>query len=172
MEVGFGGQDETWAGVDIELSGTEVAAGTGAFLVAHGIHVSGPRTVTVNGEPCKVGRSMSILAVRRSQTGYAGRAVARRHPRNNSPYQPRFREQENNSVLYDIHHDLGAKRRLPTYESAVEAVRAQWPGARIEGSTGSQRSFWTGTSSEAELVGHAWEVRSRKGGWWVRVRTE
>lgn len=57
MEVRFGaGKTKHGPGVDIELSGAEVAAGTGAFLVAHGIHVSGPRTVTVSGEPCKIGK--------------------------------------------------------------------------------------------------------------------
>lgn len=42
-------------GVEIKLSGCEVATAIDAYLVAHGIHVSGPRTITVNGELCEKG---------------------------------------------------------------------------------------------------------------------
>jgi hypothetical protein len=41
--------------VDIHLTGEEVAIAISAYLVAHGIHVDGPRTITVNGELCDVG---------------------------------------------------------------------------------------------------------------------
>ncbi len=37
-------------GISIELEGDEAATAIAAWLVAHGIHVSGPRTITVNGE--------------------------------------------------------------------------------------------------------------------------
>jgi hypothetical protein len=50
------GTTEYGPGVDIELTGAEVATAIDAYLVAHGIHVSGPRTVTVNGELCESGR--------------------------------------------------------------------------------------------------------------------
>jgi hypothetical protein len=73
-------------------------------------------------------------------------------------------------MLYDIHRDLGPKTRVASYEEAFAAVRAVWPGSRSEGSTGLQRSFWIGTGPEAELVGHTWEVRSSKGGWWLRAK--
>lgn len=43
-------------GVYITLSGDELATAIDAYLVAHGICVSGPRTVTVNGMLCKDGR--------------------------------------------------------------------------------------------------------------------
>lgn len=43
-------------GVDIELTGDEVALAIDAWLVGQGVHVSGPRTVTVNGELCERGR--------------------------------------------------------------------------------------------------------------------
>ncbi|QIL81840.1 hypothetical protein G7047_19390 [Diaphorobacter sp. HDW4A] len=43
-------------GVSIELSGDEVATAIDAWLVAHGVHVSGSRTVTVNGALCEAGR--------------------------------------------------------------------------------------------------------------------
>lgn len=57
MEVKFGeGQTKYGPGVSIEMSGDEVARAIHAYLVAHGIHVSGPRTVTVNGELCEDGR--------------------------------------------------------------------------------------------------------------------
>jgi hypothetical protein len=42
-------------GVSIELTGDEVAIAIDAWLVAHGVHVRGPRTVTVNGELCESG---------------------------------------------------------------------------------------------------------------------
>lgn len=43
-------------GVVVDLDGDEVATAIDAYLVAHGVHVSGPRTITVNGELCRVGR--------------------------------------------------------------------------------------------------------------------
>lgn len=43
-------------GVEIELGGDEVALAIDAYLVAHGIVVRGPRTITVNGELCDFGR--------------------------------------------------------------------------------------------------------------------
>ncbi|RTL46270.1 MAG: hypothetical protein EKK53_04810 [Burkholderiales bacterium] len=39
----------------IELTGDEVATAVDAWLVAHGVHVSGPRTVRVNGTLCTSG---------------------------------------------------------------------------------------------------------------------
>lgn len=55
-EVKMGrGATEFGPGVEVSLSGDEVAIALDAFLVAHGIHVSGPRTIRVNGELCEVG---------------------------------------------------------------------------------------------------------------------
>lgn len=42
-------------GVNIDLTGGEVAAAISAYLVAHDVHVDGPRTITVNGELCERG---------------------------------------------------------------------------------------------------------------------
>lgn len=42
-------------GVDITLTGDEVATAIDAYLVAHGVIVRGPRTIKVNGERCKLG---------------------------------------------------------------------------------------------------------------------
>jgi len=56
MKIGYGsGTTEYGPGVSIELSGDEVAVAIMAWLVAHEVHVSGPRTVTVNGELCEAG---------------------------------------------------------------------------------------------------------------------
>ena len=56
MDVKYGrGTTEYGPGVDIELTGDEVATAIDAYLVAHGIHVSGPRTITVNGSLCEAG---------------------------------------------------------------------------------------------------------------------
>jgi hypothetical protein len=43
-------------GVSIELTGDEVATAIDAYLVAHGVHVSGSRTIRVNDGLCKTGR--------------------------------------------------------------------------------------------------------------------
>ena len=43
-------------GVSINLTGDEVAIAIDAYLVTHGVHVSGPRTITVNGHLCKFGQ--------------------------------------------------------------------------------------------------------------------
>jgi hypothetical protein len=50
MRIGYGGgTTEYGPGVAIELEGEEIAVAIDAFLVARGFHVSGPRTITVNG---------------------------------------------------------------------------------------------------------------------------
>ena len=57
MEVKFGeGKTEYGPGVSIDLTGDEVATAIDSYLVAHGIHVSGARTITVSGELCQTGR--------------------------------------------------------------------------------------------------------------------
>ncbi len=57
MKVKYGkGKTEYGPGVEIKLTGDEVATAIDAYLVAHGIHVSGPRTITVNGDLCENGR--------------------------------------------------------------------------------------------------------------------
>lgn len=49
------GQTEYGPGVLVELTGDEVEHAINAYLVAQGIQVHGPRTVTVNGVLCKSG---------------------------------------------------------------------------------------------------------------------
>lgn len=57
MDLRFGdGTTKYGPGVAIEMTGDEVATAVIAWLVAHGVHIDGPRTVTVNGELCEVGR--------------------------------------------------------------------------------------------------------------------
>ena len=53
MKIKF---DKKALGVDIHLSGDEVATAIDAYLVSHSIHVNGPRTITVNGQLCEVGK--------------------------------------------------------------------------------------------------------------------
>lgn len=56
MKVAFGsGTTKYGPGVTIDLTGEEVAMAIEAYLVAHDIHVRGPRTITVNGELCESG---------------------------------------------------------------------------------------------------------------------
>lgn len=49
------GKTKYGPGVEISLTGDEVAIAIDAFLAAHRIHVSGPRTITVNGVFCEAG---------------------------------------------------------------------------------------------------------------------
>lgn len=56
MRVRYGdGKTEYGPGVLIELTGDEVATAIDAYLTAHRVHVSGPRTIRVNGGRCKAG---------------------------------------------------------------------------------------------------------------------
>jgi hypothetical protein len=51
MTVDYGkGPTKFGPGVQIDLTADEVATAIDAWLVAHQIHVDGPRTITVNGE--------------------------------------------------------------------------------------------------------------------------
>lgn len=49
------GKTEFGPGVKINLTGNEVAIAIDAYLTAHGVYISGPRTIRVNGELCKKG---------------------------------------------------------------------------------------------------------------------
>ena len=54
MEIDYGdGKTEYGTGIDIDLSGEELAIAIEAYLVAHDCHISGPRTIRVNGELCE-----------------------------------------------------------------------------------------------------------------------
>jgi hypothetical protein len=56
MTIRFGeGQTTYGPGVQIDLTGSEVATAIDAYLVAHGFSVDGPRTVKVNGKLCQSG---------------------------------------------------------------------------------------------------------------------
>lgn len=53
MKVKYGkGKTQYGPGVSIDLTGDEVATAIDAYLVAHGIHVNGPRTIRIKGELC------------------------------------------------------------------------------------------------------------------------
>lgn len=57
MKIKHGdGKTEYGPGIKIDLKGDEVARAIDAYLVSRGVAVSGPRTITVNGELCRVGR--------------------------------------------------------------------------------------------------------------------
>lgn len=49
------GKTQYGPGVLIELTGDEVATAIDAYLAAHRVHISGPRTTKVNGSLCKGG---------------------------------------------------------------------------------------------------------------------
>lgn len=57
MNIKYGaGKSEYGPGVDIELTGAEVATAIETYLTAHGIYHQGSRTILVNGELCRHGR--------------------------------------------------------------------------------------------------------------------
>lgn len=47
------GKTKYGPGVQITLTGNELATAIDAYLVAHGIVVRGPRTISINGEICR-----------------------------------------------------------------------------------------------------------------------
>ena len=56
MEIEYGkGKTEYGPGIEINLSGDEVAVAIDSYLVAHGVRVHGPRTIRVNDELCEDG---------------------------------------------------------------------------------------------------------------------
>lgn len=56
MKIKYGkGKTKYGPGVQIDLTGNEVAIAIDAYLVAHDVNVSGARTITVNGELIKKG---------------------------------------------------------------------------------------------------------------------
>ena len=56
MEIKLGeGKTEFGPGVSIDLTGDEVALAIDAYLVSHGVHVDGARTIRVNGGLCEKG---------------------------------------------------------------------------------------------------------------------
>lgn len=56
MEIKHGaGVIKHQPGISIDLTGDEVARAIDAYLLAHGVVIRGPRTVTVNGELCEEG---------------------------------------------------------------------------------------------------------------------
>ena len=57
MNIQFGkGSTEYGPGVQIDLTGDEVATAISAYLTAHNVYISGARTIMVNGELCESGR--------------------------------------------------------------------------------------------------------------------
>ena len=56
MEIRYGkGKTKYGPGVQIDLTGDEVAIAIDAYLASKGVHISGSRTITVNGKLCKNG---------------------------------------------------------------------------------------------------------------------
>jgi len=57
MEIKYGkGKTQYGPGVEINLTGNEVATAIAAYLTAHNIHIDGARTIRVNGDLCSTGR--------------------------------------------------------------------------------------------------------------------
>lgn len=79
MEIDYGkGTTEYGTGVDIKLTGSEVAMAIETYLIAHNVRYTGPRTITVNDELCReanvyVDPSGSVIA---DGIRYSGRGPA------------------------------------------------------------------------------------------------
>ena len=57
MEVKFGdGKTEYGPGIEINLTGDEVALAIESYLFSHGVYVGGSRTISVNDELCNYGK--------------------------------------------------------------------------------------------------------------------
>jgi hypothetical protein len=56
----------------------------------------------------------------------------------------------------DRYPDLGERILVSNLETALAAVRALYPDATMQGSTGFERSFVRETDRGQELVGHCW----------------
>lgn len=57
MRLEYGkGKTEFGPGIDIFLDSSEIAVAIDAYLVAHGVNIAGPRTITIGEELCKPGR--------------------------------------------------------------------------------------------------------------------
>jgi len=56
MKIKYGkGKTKFGTGVNIKLSGSEVAMAIHTYLTAHNVHISGASTIRVNGELCEKG---------------------------------------------------------------------------------------------------------------------
>jgi len=56
MDVRYGEGDTKYGpGVSIDMTGDEIATAIEAYLMAHGVHIDGPRTITVNSKLCEAG---------------------------------------------------------------------------------------------------------------------
>lgn len=56
MKIQYGkGKTQFGPGVDIKLTGNEVARAIYTYLTAHGVRINGPATIRVNGELCLMG---------------------------------------------------------------------------------------------------------------------
>ena len=55
MEIYFKGKTEFGTGVQIDLTGDEVAMAIHTYLTAHDVHITGAATIKVNGKLCKKG---------------------------------------------------------------------------------------------------------------------
>ena len=56
MQIQYGqGKTQYGPGVSINLTGEEVAMAISSYLVAHGVHIEGAQTITVNKEFCESG---------------------------------------------------------------------------------------------------------------------
>ncbi len=69
----------------------------------------------------------------------------------------------------DSHPGLGPKDRVPSLEWALDQVRARYPVAYMEGSCGSERSFWIAASPDPELIAHCWPMRHHRE-FWLRIK--
>lgn len=63
---------------------------------------------------------------------------------------------------------LGTRVLVADFGAALAAVRATWPTAYAEGSTGAERTFYVVRDEKAGLVAHCWPRRSREEAMYLR----
>lgn len=64
---------------------------------------------------------------------------------------------------------LGDRKLVKNFEAALEAVRAVYPDAIVEGSTGAERSFERSSFGGRELVAHCWPRRRGEDAMYLRL---
>jgi hypothetical protein len=69
-------------------------------------------------------------------------------------------------MAIDRYPELGPKRRLPSVDDCLTAVRLRFPNSQVEGSKSLEQRYWNGR----ELIAHSWPVKGNPKAMWLRMR--
>ena len=71
----------------------------------------------------------------------------------------------------DRYPEIGPKEWVPDLWAAQGRVRAVYPKAACEGSTGPERTFWiNGPDGQRDCIAHTWPRARNAKGCWLRMR--